>query len=139
MEQWLAFVQERWFVIIAALVVLMIVINVVKTVIKWVIVLAVLGGIVFYGANYTDQIKEVGGQLVTQFKDEALKQMAGEVKEAKYTANPDGSFVITTTSIKIEGAAGAAEVTLYFKGQKVGTFPIEGALQAFIEAAKQQK
>ncbi len=138
MDQWIAFLQERWFIIIGVLVVLLIVINIVKTVVKWVIVLAMLAGLFYYGASYTDQLKEVGGQVLNQMKDEAMKAVANEAKEAKYEATPDGGFKVSTPNIRIEGKVGAAEATLYFKDKKVGSFALEGILKAVVDQAKQQ-
>lgn len=143
MEQWIAFAQDRWYLIVAALVVLFIVMRIVKTVVKWVIVLAVLAVIVVYGANYKDKLQSVGASLTASVGEKvaseasakALQAFKDEAKDAKFKANSDGSFTITTKSLKVEGKPGDSDVAVTFLGQ---TFRIkaDAAVKAFIEQAK---
>ena len=39
MDQWISFAQDRWYLIVGAIIVLFIVIGIVKTVVKWILVL----------------------------------------------------------------------------------------------------
>lgn len=57
LDQWISFAQDRWYLIVAAIIVLFIVIGIVKTVIKWLVVLVVVGALIVYGASYKDKIK----------------------------------------------------------------------------------
>lgn len=53
MDQLLLFLQERWLIVLIAIVVLFIVIRIARTVMKWFIVLAIIAAILIYGFNYT--------------------------------------------------------------------------------------
>lgn len=137
MESMMPFLQERWFVIAGGLIVLFLVIKIVKTVLKWALVLAILAGIVFYGASYTEQIKEVGGRLLDDAKaaayEEAVKALAGQ--GAVYKQNEDGSFSIAKGNVTLEGRAGSNEVKIGYGGQAI-TVNVDDALLALIEQAK---
>jgi uncharacterized membrane protein len=139
MEQWLSFAQDRWYLLAGALVVLFIVVRVVKTVVKWVIVAVLLVALAVYGASYKDRLQSIGasvGQKVAgEVGDQALKAFKDEAQEAKFAANPDGTFTITTKSLKVTGKPGSDDVTVTFLGQ---TFHLKAneAVQAFIEQAK---
>lgn len=56
MEDWTLFLQERWFVIIIAIVVIWFSLKVIKTVLKWAIVIGVIVLVVVYGSNYIAEI-----------------------------------------------------------------------------------
>lgn len=137
MDQLIAFLQERWFVVTVVLVALFIVIKIVKTVMKWAIVIALLAGLLFYGANYTDKLKEMSGKIVSEvkdaLKDEALKALAGQ--DTTYKERPDGTFTITRSGIELEGKAGSNEVKLIYKGQSI-TLKMDDTIKALIEQAK---
>jgi hypothetical protein len=49
MDHWIQFVQDKWVIVLVALVLLFIVMRIVKTVVKWVLILAILGGTLYYG------------------------------------------------------------------------------------------
>ncbi|KIL42411.1 hypothetical protein SD70_00325 [Gordoniibacillus kamchatkensis] len=139
MEQWLAFAQDRWYLLVGALVVLLLVVRVVKTVVKWVIIAALLVVLAIYGANYKDQLKSIGasvGQKVaSEVSDQALKALKDEAKDAKFRTNADGTFTITSKSLQVAGKPGSDDVTVTFMGQ---TFHLSGSdtVKAFIEQAK---
>jgi len=134
-----AFLAERWYIILGALIVLFLVIKIVKTVIKWVIVLAIVAGLFFYGASYKDQLLElgttVGAKVAAEAKTQAMNAISQEVKEAKYSQNADGSFTIMTKSVKVEGKPGAAEVQVTFMNQTF-TVKVDDMVKTFIEQAK---
>ncbi|WP_127586607.1 hypothetical protein [Paenibacillus koleovorans] len=141
MDQLTAFLQDRWIVIVVALVVLFLVIKIVKTVVKWVIVLAVLAGLFYYGASYTDKLKELGTEAVNaakdavaSAKDEALQKLAA--KDAKYTANADGSYTVIAGQVKLEGKPGVNEVSISVAGTPSFKIPLDDAVKAIIEGAK---
>lgn len=143
MDQWIAFAQDRWYLVVAALVVLFIVMRIVKTVVKWIIVLAILAVLVVYGANYKDKLQTVGASLTgsigekvaAEVSDKALQALKDEAKDAKFKENADGSFTVTTKSLKVEGKPGDSDVAVTFLGQ---TFHIKAdtAVKAFIDQAK---
>lgn len=139
MDQWISFAQDRWYLIVAAIIVLFIVIGIVKTLVKWIVVIAIVGALIVYGASYTDKIKDIGASVVTQVgdevKDKAISALTAEAKEAQFKANPDGSFIITTKSLKVEGKAGTDEVVVTFLGKSF-KMNANAALSAFIDQAK---
>lgn len=133
------FMAQRWYVIAGALVILFLVIKLVKTVIKWVIILAIVAAVYFYGASYKDQLLEYGSALGTKVaadvKNQALKTVTEEAKEAKYTQNPDGTFTVKTKSVRIDGKPGASDVQVTFMNQTF-TLKVDDVLKRFIEQAK---
>lgn len=135
-DQIITFLQERWFVIAAALVILFIIMNVVKTVLKWVIVLALIAGVLFYGANYIGDLDSLSTQVIATVKNEAIKAMAGEAKDANYEVSKEGAFVITSNNLKLEGTAGSNEAKLSYRGKSLGTIKIDETIQTFITEAK---
>lgn len=133
------FLQERWFVVLAVIVVLIIVIKVVKTVVKWVIVLALVAGLFYYGASYKEQLLEFGtmaaATVTAEVKEQAAAMIQNEMKEAKYEARPDGSFVVQTKSVKLEGTAGGSELQITFLS-KTFTVKADSIWNSIIEQAK---
>lgn len=59
MEQWTVFFEQRWFVIMIAIVLLWLVIKVIKTVFKWLIVLGIVVAIIVYGSTYINQLTDL--------------------------------------------------------------------------------
>jgi uncharacterized membrane protein len=139
MDQWISFAQDRWYLIVGAIIVLFIVIGIVKTVVKWVVVLVIVGALIVYGASYKDKIKDIGATVISQvsddIKDKAVSALTSEAKEAKFKANPDGSFLITTKSLQVEGKSGSDEVQVTFLGKSF-KMNANAAVNAFIEQAK---
>lgn len=138
MEQWSTFLADRWYVLLIAFLVLVIVVKLVKTVVKWVLILVIAAGVLYYGYNYTDNLekltKTVTAAVSETAKEQALKLMVEEAKDAAYKDNGDGSFTITTKSIRIDGKAGAGEVEVTFLKQ---TFKVKAeTIQAFIDEAR---
>lgn len=133
------FLAERWFVIVGALVILFIVITVVKTVVKWVIVLALLAGLFFYGASYKDQLLELGStvgvKVAEEAKAQAMNVIMEEAKDAKYTQNQDGSYTVTTKSVKLDGRPGESSVQVTFMNQTF-TLKLDDLTKGLIEQAK---
>lgn len=141
MDQLSTFIQDRWVVILVAIVVLFLVIKIVKTVVKWVIVLVVVAALFYYGASYTDDLKQLGSDAVATVKDvaasakeDALKALAG--KDAKFAQNADGSYSVTAGQVKLEGKPGATEVSLSVAGKKIADIKLDDAVKALIEQAK---
>ncbi|WP_249861752.1 hypothetical protein [Paenibacillus konkukensis] len=131
----MTFLEERWFVVVAAIVVLFIVVKIVKTLVKWIIVLAVIAGLFFYGASYKDKLMEIGTAVTAEAKAQAIKTISGEMKDAQYKQNPDGTFTVTTKSLRIDGNPGANEVKVTFMNQTF-TMKMDDVVNALIEQAK---
>jgi cytochrome c-type biogenesis protein CcmE len=131
----MSFLQERWFIIVAAVLVLFIVLRIAKTVVKWVIVLAVIAGLYFYGANYKDQLLNIGTAVSAEAKNQAVKAFSSELKDAQYKQNNDGTYTVTTKSLKLDGQPGSNEVKVTFMNQTF-TMKLDDALNALIEQAK---
>jgi hypothetical protein len=136
MNPLIGFVQERWFVILIAIVVLLLVVKLIKTVMKWVIVLAIIAALLFYGASYKDKLASLGTGLVDGAEEQAIEAMANEAKDAKFSVKPDGSFTATGKNLTVEGKAGADEVTVTFKGTTM-KIKMNKLIKAFIDQAKQ--
>lgn len=135
MDTLATFLHDRWIIVVIAIIVLFIAVKVLKTVVKWVIVLVIIGAVVFYGANYKDKLGSIGGDLLDGAKSAAVSKMADEVKDAKYESHPDGSFTVTSNNVKLEGKSGSDEVSVTFKGKTV-TVKINDLIKAYIEGAK---
>ena len=138
MEQWSTFLADRWYVLLIAFLVLVFVLKLVKTVVKWVLVLVIAAGVLYYGYNYTDNLdqmaKTVTAAVSDTFKEQAMKLMVEEAKDATYTDNGDKTFTITTKSIRVEGKKGANEVKVTFLKQ---TFTVKAEMiQTFIDEAR---
>src|SRR5690554_1800909 len=138
MEQWLTFVEDRWVFIVIALIVLFIVMKIVHSAVKWLIVLAIVAGIWFYGSNYTEQIKDIGSQLMDFTKAEAVEALIGESMDAQYEGQADGTYTITTKNFLVEGEQSSDEAKITFKGQTF-TIKLTDTLNKFIEAARNNK
>jgi hypothetical protein len=141
MEQLTAFLQDRWVVVVVAFVVLAIVIRIVKTVLKWVIVIAVIGGLIYYGATYTDRLKTIGEDVAAaakeaagELKEKALSGLAG--KDAKYTDNGDGTYTVTSGNIRLDGTKGSDKVKITVGGVSA-ELSLDAALNKAIEAVRQ--
>jgi hypothetical protein len=130
-----AFLQERWYIILVAIVILFVVVRIVKTVIKWVIVVAILAGLYFYGASYKDQLINLGATVTTEAKNQAIKVVSSEMKDAQYKQNADGTYTVMTKSLRVDGKPGASEVNVTFMNQTF-TMKLDDMLKALIEQAK---
>lgn len=146
-EQLIQFLQENWWVLALAVIALIIVVKVVKTVVKWVIVIAILLFIAVYSGYTIDDLKKIGDQVVAGVSDgaakvvagaaeEAFKTMVAEAKEAKYTSNADGTFTVKTKSLELTGKPDDTKVTLLFKGEKIMDLDINDTIRTFIDTAK---
>ena len=138
-EQWMTFIQEKWWLILLALVAAIIVLNVVKTVLKWVLIVVIVIALGFYGVNYTEELTAMGDQVIAEAKEQAFKVILDRAVNAEYKSNEDGTFAVVTESLRLEGKEGSNEVKLFWKDIPVGTFQIDAAIQAFLEQAKSNK
>jgi hypothetical protein len=142
MDQWIAFLQDKWMIVIIAIVVLFLVMKLVKTFLKWVIVLAVIAGVLYYGSNYAGKLGELktalGNAAAGEIKQQMTNVIIGEGKDADYKKNADGSFTVSTKNIKLEGKPGSDEAEVIFLGQSYKV-SINKTIQKFIDEAKQNQ
>lgn len=138
LEQWMTFIEDRWLLILIVVVVLFIIIKVLNTILKWVLVIAIVGGLVFYGAQYTDAIKHTAGAILEYTQEEWFELMADEIKEARYVEHPDGRYSVIGKSVSIEGKKGEDEVTVTIKGRSF-RFKVNDLLQRYIDEVKRSE
>lgn len=135
LDQLMAFVQDRWFIIVVVIIAILIIVKVMKSVIKWLFILALAAAILIYGSNYTGEIKDIGAKIAEYTKEEAVKAFMGEAENAIYEVTEDGGYIVTSGSFTLEGKGGSSEAVLSFKGQSI-TIQLDDVLRAFIEGAK---
>jgi hypothetical protein len=158
MDQWSAFIQDKWLLIIVAIVVLFLVMKLVKTFVKWILVLAVIAAVLYYGSTYAGNLdglktsiskaveegnlSDLRTSLGKAAADEAKQQftsiIAGEGKNADYIKHDDGSFTVHTNNLNLDVKPGSdvAEVSFFGQSYKVS---INKTIQKFIDEAKQNQ
>jgi hypothetical protein len=145
MDQWSAFIQDKWLLIIVAIVVLFLVMKLVKTFVKWVVVLAIIAAVIYYGSTYAGGLSGLSGLKTTlgnAVADEAKQQITsaivGEGKNADYVKHSDGSYTIHTKNIQLDGKPGSNDAEVSFMGQSYKV-SINKTIQKFIDEAKQNQ
>lgn len=136
MEQWLQFAQEQWYVLVLGIIAVFIIVKVVKALVKWLLIIGIVIGIAYYGIDYTDKIKEVGGQVMDYALEQAFDVMTGEAGHARYVANADGSYTITGDNISLSGKLDSDEVEIMFKGQTIKV-KMNEVIRKFVQQAKE--
>jgi|HigsolmetaAR203D_1030402.scaffolds.fasta_scaffold03114_2 hypothetical protein len=129
------FAQDRWYVLVVAVILLAVIIKVVKTVVKWVLVIAIAAGVIYYGANYTEMISDVGGQVMDFVKEEALEVMVGEAAQAEFRQLGDGAYEVRSRNVTITGDSGSDKVKIEFKGYSF-EIDMNDAIRTYIERAR---
>lgn len=137
LEAWKQFAIDHWVVIAVAIVALVIVVNVVKTLVKWVLVAAIVIGVAVYGGYSVNDLKEVGSKVSSVILDDAISAMAGEAKDSKYTLNEDGTYTVETKNITLSGVANSGEVKVTYRGVTFPAVPLEGAVREFVVQARE--
>jgi hypothetical protein len=146
-DAWIQFLQDHWVVVVIAIVAIFVIMKLVKTVFKWVLVVAIIIGIVTYGgysiddlgnigSQVSDELGVIGDKVSTEVRDQAIKAMAGVASEATYVNNEDGSYSIKSTNLELTGIPNSGEVTVKFHGASFGAWPMEGAVREFVEQAR---
>ncbi|MHA6483085.1 hypothetical protein ACX1C1_14425 [Paenibacillus sp. strain BS8-2] len=137
-DTWTTFFQDNWLVLAIALIILLIIVRLVKTVVKWALAAVIIIGVVLYSGYSLDDVKDIGTKMMDTVKQEAVTAMIGEVENAEYKANADGTFTVTTTNVELTGKAGENEVKVSLKGAPAITIPLDDTIKTFIEQAKQK-
>lgn len=139
-EVWIEFLKQNWLIIVIALIVLFVVLNVVRTMVKWALVVLIIGGLLIYSGISLDQIKDVVStvtdETIDTVKTEALNMMMKEAKEATYVSNGDGSYSITAPNLQLKGDTGSHEVEVTFRGVPVGKWEINDTIRSYIDSAR---
>ncbi|RED57211.1 hypothetical protein [Cohnella lupini] len=143
-DAWIQFLKDHWLVVVIAIVAIFLIMKVVKTVLKWVLVAAIILGIATYGGYSVEDIKSrvseeigaIGDMVSAEAKDQAIKAMAGEASEATYVDNADGSYSIKSTNLELTGVPNSGEVTVKFHDAPLGTWKMEGAVREFVAQAR---
>lgn len=135
LEQWSAFLQDRWVVIAVAAVVVLVLIKMIKTAMKWALILVVAAGLLFYGANYKEAVQDISGTVLSYAKEEAFEAMKKEAEQAKYSQDGKGGFTVTSPNFTVRGSIDGEEVEVTFRGQ---TFKVDrnAIIEEFINQAR---
>jgi hypothetical protein len=137
LEAWKQFATDHWVLIVVAIIALIVVINVVKTLLKWVLVAAIIVGVAVYGGYSVNDLKEVGSKVTADLKDEAIKAMAGEASQAQYQSNDDGSYTVTTPNLELSGVPNSGKVEVKFRGISLGKWSMDGAVRELVSQARE--
>jgi hypothetical protein len=135
-DAWMQFLQDHWLVIAAAIVVILIVIKVVKTVLKWVLVAAIIVCVIAYSGYNIEDLADIRAKVEESTKEAVLRAALDEASKAEFVLEQDGSYVIKTPNLELSGTTGSDEVTVKFRGVPAGTWKIEGPIRALIEQAR---
>ncbi|TJY39813.1 hypothetical protein E5161_17880 [Cohnella pontilimi] len=136
-EAWLQFLQDHWVVAVVAVLAIFVVSKVVKTVVKWVLIAAIVVGIVAYGGYSINDLQEVGSKVTSDLKDQAIKAMAGEADKARYRDNGDGTYTVETPNLQLSGVPNSGEVEVKFRGISLGKWNMEGAVRDLVVKARE--
>ncbi|MUT68514.1 hypothetical protein [Paenibacillus sp. NEAU-GSW1] len=134
---WSTFLKEHWIVLAIALAVLLLIMRIVKTVLRWAFAAVIVVGIVLYSGYSMDDLKAIGAKVADNVKEEAVDAMVGEISNATFTTNSDGSFTVKTDNLTLTGKPGEREVSVSFRNTPLGTWKIDDTIQALIDQAKQ--
>ncbi|WP_245608702.1 ATPase [Saccharibacillus sacchari] len=139
-EVWIEFVRQNWLILLIALVAVLLVINLVKTMIKWAIAIVIVVALIVYSGVSLDQIQNtvtsVKDEAVAKLQGEALKMLKDEAAEATFKRGESGSFVVQTTSLKLEGKPNATSVEVTYRGVSLGEWERGEQVNALIRAAQ---
>lgn len=136
-EAWKQFATDHWALLVIALAAIVIIGKLVKTLMRWVLVAAIIIGVAVYGGYTVNDLKEVGAKVSSAIADEAISAMAGEAKDAKYTLNKDGTYTVTSKNLTLSGVVNSGDVKVTYHGVSF-TVPMEGAVRTFVEQAREQ-
>ncbi|RUT48718.1 hypothetical protein EJP82_01940 [Paenibacillus anaericanus] len=140
-QVWIEFLKENWLVIVVALVVLFLILNFVKTVVKWALVLVIAAFIIIYSGlslkDLSSAVSVVTEQATSIGKDQVLNVMKSRAKDAKFTQNSDGTFIITISNpdVEVTGTIGGDKVKVVSHGISLGEWTVDDTVEAFIQEA----
>ena len=126
--------QEQWWLVLLAFVVIAIVMSIVKTFVKWIVMIAILLGLILYVYPDSEIAKETRAQIV----EPGIRLLESKTGKINYEKQGDGSFVVTKNGVQIQGKPGDDQVKLTYLGQTI-EIPMDQTLKMIVEAAEKQK
>lgn len=125
MEAILEILKDNWLYILVAIVAIIIIIKMVQTIFKVAMVLIVLAVVLMLVFGYTPgEVAEIGkgaiGATENAYAQTVKPIIDKELENAEYTSHLDGTYVIKTNSIRIEGTKGdASSLKLFYKDKEI--------------------
>lgn len=123
MDQALQLIKDYWPIVLCVIIVIMAAQWMVRSLVRIISLLAVIGVILVLFFNYSpEQVIQMGRSAVTATQEVIDKTITpvlnAELKDADVTFQPDGSYEMKTTSIRIVGKKGESKATVYYKDDK---------------------
>lgn len=129
-----AFAEEQWWVILIAVIALILIIKIVKTFVKWLIIIVIVLGVLYYGFQYAPVVETVDEGL-NAAQVAIFKAMTGEAEDSTYTLHEDGTFTIKSGTLRLEGELGSNIVEAHI-GPLSWDIPVDETVKLFIDTAK---
>jgi membrane protein implicated in regulation of membrane protease activity len=131
------FMVHYWWVVLAAIVIVSLIVKLVKTFVKWVVILAIIAGVMVYGFNYTpDDLKGIGSKAVAVAKDATGYLMTSDISKMQYKDMGNGTYAITGDTVSVEGKTGEEKVKVTVHGK---TFEVNASEVAdFVQKVQAQ-
>jgi GTP:adenosylcobinamide-phosphate guanylyltransferase len=126
--------QEQWVLGVVALVIIFIVMRIVKTFVKWILMIAILLGLILYVYPDSEIAKETRATIV----EPGIKLLESKTGKFEYEKKADGTFVVVKNGVQIQGKPGDEEVKLTYLGQTI-SIPFDQTLKMVLEAAEKEK
>lgn len=136
-DAWMQFLQDNWLILAVAVVAIFVIVKLVKTVVKWLLVAGILIAIFVYGGYSIDDLSTIGSKIQSEARDQAIKAMTGEISQAEYKDNGDGSYTIKTPTLELSGVPNSGEVSVKYQGVSLGTWKMEGAVRELVVQARE--
>ncbi|GIO06796.1 hypothetical protein J31TS6_28240 [Brevibacillus reuszeri] len=123
MEQVLQLVKDYWPVVVCIIVVILLAQWVVRSLIRIISLAAIIGVVLVLFFQFTpDEVIQMGRQAVVATQEVVDKTITpvlnSELKDADVTFQPDGTYEVRTTNIRIVGKKGETKATVYYKDDK---------------------
>ena len=123
MEQVLQLVKDYWPVVVCIIVVILLAQWVVRSLIRIISLAAIIGVVLVLFFQFTpDEVIQMGRQAVVATQEVVDKTITpvlnSELKDADVTFQPDGTYEVRTSSIRIVGKKGETKATVYYKDDK---------------------
>ncbi|GIQ68439.1 hypothetical protein DUZ99_00645 [Xylanibacillus composti] len=116
-EQWISFIQDKWWIIALAIVAIVVIVRIVKTALKWAFILVIAAGLLLYGANYKEIVEDISGTVLSYAKEEAFEAMKSESGQASVSQDAAGNFIVSSPNFQVKGSVDSDEVEITFRGQ----------------------
>ncbi|MCQ4088543.1 ATPase [Saccharibacillus sp. JS10] len=108
--------------------------------IKWAIAIVIVVALIVYSGVSLDQIQNtvtnVKDEAVAKLQSEALNLVKSEAADAKFQQGKDGSFVVQTKSLKLEGKPNAKTVEVTYRNVSLGEWDRGEQVNALIRRAR---